>query len=114
MIIAFTGHRDSGTTNTCLDDILKKALWVHGGAIGFDSQVERYAKMYGIETKIIKPDYDKFGKSAPLIRNTDIIKDADLLIACYDGRKYGGTLHTIRLAEKANIPVVYVNCLKLK
>ena len=113
-IIAFTGHRDSGTTKACFDSIPKDALWVHGGAIGFDSQVERYAKMFGLKTKVIRPDYDKFGKSAPLIRDADIIAGADLLVACYDGRPYGGTLHTINLAKNANIPVEYVKCLKLK
>lgn len=114
MIIAFTGHRDSGTTKMCFDSISKDALWVHGGAVGFDSQVEKYAKTYGIKTKVIRPNYDQFGKRAPLIRNADIIADADLLVACYDGRTYGGTLYTINLAKKANIKIEYVKCLKLK
>lgn len=114
MIIAFTGHRDSGTTKECFDNISKDALWVHGGAKGFDSQVERYAQASGIKTKVIRPDYGKFGRSAPLIRDADIIAGADLLIACYDGRSYGGTLHTINLAKKSNIQVEYVKCLKLR
>jgi hypothetical protein len=114
VIIAFTGHRDSGTTKACFDVLQKDALWIHGGAIGFDSQVERYAKIYGIKTKIILPDYEQFGKSAPLIRNSAILASADLLIACYDGRTYGGTFYTINLAKEAKIPVEYVKCLKLK
>jgi hypothetical protein len=114
MIVAFTGHRDSGTTKACFDALSKDALWVHGGAEGFDSQVERYAQMYGIRTKVIRPDYEQFGKKAPLIRNAAIIVSADLLVACYDGRTYGGTFYTINLAKEVKIPIEYVKCLKLK
>jgi hypothetical protein len=114
MIVAFTGHRDSGTTKACLDNIPKDAIWIHGGAEGFDSQVERYAQMYGVRTKVIKPDYEQFGKNAPLIRNAAIIASADLLVACYDGRTYGGTFYTINLAKEIKMPIEYVKCLKLK
>lgn len=114
MIIAFTGHRNSGTTKACFDDIPKDAIWIHGGAEGFDSQVERYAKMYSIKTKIILPDYEQFGKTAPLVRNAAILASADLLVACYDGRKHGGTFYTINLAKEVKIPIKYVKCLKLK
>lgn len=114
MIIAFTGHRNSGTTKACFDALPKDAIWIHGGAIGFDSQVERYAKIYDIKTKVILPDYEQFGKNASLIRNAAIIASADLLVACYDGRKHGGTFYTINLAKEAKIPIKYVKCLKLK
>jgi hypothetical protein len=110
--IAFTGHRDKHTTNEFLDCLPRDALWVHGGAIGFDSQVENYAEQHGIKTQIIRPDYKKYGKKAPLIRNKDIVKDADLLVACYDGRDYGGTLYTINIAKYHNIPIKYADVIK--
>lgn len=104
-IIAFTGHRDKHTNEDFFDCLPADALWVHGGAIGFDTQVENYAKKHGIKTKVIRPDYERYGRSAPLIRNKEIVQDADLLVACYDGRERGGTYYTIRLAKSMNIPV---------
>jgi hypothetical protein len=113
MIIAFTGHRDKLAPMNYFDSLPKDALWVHGGAIGFDGQVEAYAKSHGIKTKIVRPDYNKYiGKIAPLIRNREILNGADLLIACYDGRLYGGTLCTINLAKQLNIPIQYTGIRK--
>ena len=112
MIIAFTGHRDKLADISFLDNLPKDAIWVHGGAIGFDMQVESYTIAYKIKTKIIKPDYAKYGKSAPLIRNQEILKGADLLVACYDGRKGGGTYYTINLAKKLGIKIIYAGIAK--
>jgi hypothetical protein len=111
MIIAFTGHRDKHTNEDFFDCLPHNALWVHGGAIGFDTQVERYAEAHSIKTKIIRPNYEKYGKQAPLLRNHEILKGADLLVACYDGRSGGGTLYTIRLAKSMNIPIRYTKAL---
>jgi len=111
MIIAFTGHRDKITNEDFFDCLPADALWVHGGAIGFDTQVENYAKKHGIKTKVIRPDYNKYGKTAPLIRNKEIVNGADLLVACYDGRKQGGTFYTIKLATSMNIPVRFTKAI---
>lgn len=107
MIIAFTGHRDKLVDPRKFDALPRDALWVHGGAIGFDSQVEAYAKAHGIPTMVILPDYDRYGRTAPLERNKLSIKQAHKLIALYDGRKYGGTFYTINLAKKKGIEIEY-------
>lgn len=112
MKVAFTGHRDKIVDPRAFEDVPKDALWVHGGAIGFDSQVEQYANYNNITTEIILPDYKRFGKKAPLIRNHDIVKDADLLVTNYDGRQYGGTYYTVKLAEKLNIPILNIGGVK--
>lgn len=108
MKIAFTGHRDKIVEYKAFDTVPKDAIWVHGGAIGFDSQVELYAKRNNITTQVILPDYKRFGRKAPLIRNHDIIKDADLLVTNYDGRLYGGTYYTVKLAKSLNIPILNI------
>lgn len=108
MRIAFSGHRDQISDTSSLDDIRAldpAAVWVHGGAQGFDSQVEAYAQRHNIQTVVIRPDYQKFGKGAPLKRNHQIIEGADMLVACYDGRKSGGTYYTLTLARKLGLPV---------
>jgi hypothetical protein len=43
-----------------------------------------------------KPDWDKHGKAAGFIRNTDIARDSDVLIACVSDDRTGGTEDTIK------------------
>jgi hypothetical protein len=62
---------------------------VSGGAKGADTLGERYAKEHNIETKIFLPDWEKYGKKAGFLRNTDIINEAELIIAFWDGQSKG-------------------------
>jgi hypothetical protein len=115
--IAFTGHRDSVTVESELDAIRALShsgtVWVHGGASGFDRQVACYAARYNIQCECIRPDYNRYQpKIAPLIRNRQIVDGADLLVACYDGRRGGGTAYTIKYAQGKSIPVKLVRCIK--
>lgn len=68
---------------------LKISLLVSGGAKGADSLGERYAKENNIETKIFHPDWDKYGKRAGFLRNSDIINEAELIVAFWDGQSKG-------------------------
>lgn len=107
MNIAFTGHRDKTAPPADLEMIYAQypnATWIHGGAMGFDSQVSLFAATHNIPQIMIRPDYGAHSKSAPLVRNRQIVDQGDLLVACYDGRKSGGTFYTVRYAQK-RIPV---------
>ena len=42
---------------------------VSGGARGIDSCAAEYAKSLGLKLTEFKPDYDRFGRGAPLKRN---------------------------------------------
>ena len=77
---------------------------VSGGAIGVDSCAARFAKNFGFPLKVFKPDYKKFGRKAPLMRNKIIVKTARFVVAFWDG-KSSGTGHTIYLAKKAGLSV---------
>ena len=79
---------------------IQPVLVVSGGAVGVDTLAENWAKANGIATLIIKPDYARYGRVAPLIRNKDIVKESDFVIAFWDG-KSKGTEHTINYAKKA-------------
>ena len=72
---------------------------VSGGAKGADSLAERWARENRIELLIFTPDWDKYGKRAGFIRNEDIIKNSDAVIAFWDGTSKG-TKHDIDLAKK--------------
>ena len=53
---------------------------ISGGAIGIDTLAEKVADERRISKSIIRPEYDKYSKKAPLIRNKEIVERADLLL----------------------------------
>jgi hypothetical protein len=78
------------------------SLIISGGAKGADKLAERYAKENNIPTSIYLPNYDEFGKRAPLIRNDKIVDEAELVIAFWDGESRG-TKYTIMKAYQKGI-----------
>jgi len=82
---------------------------ITGGAIGIDTLAERYADKNKLSKSI--PEYDKYGKSAPIIRNKEIVKRADKIIAIWDG-KSKGTKFTIEYAKKVGkeVKIYIVEC----
>jgi hypothetical protein len=55
----------------------------------------------GVPVTRLIPDWKKHGRAAGIIRNTDIVKQADKVVAFWDG-KSKGTQDTIGKARKAN------------
>jgi uncharacterized phage-like protein YoqJ len=76
---------------------------ISGGAIGIDTAAANFAKNNNLPLCVFKPDYIKFGKSAPILRNKQIVKKADSILAIWDG-KSRGTAHVIKLAKYFNKP----------
>jgi len=83
-------------------------LLVSGGAKGADSLGERYADENNISKKIYLPNWEKFGKSAGMIRNDDIIKKADIVVAFWD-QESKGTLNAINKAKRQNKKLIIIN-----
>ena len=77
---------------------------ITGGAVGVDRLAEREARKRGIPLKVFLPDYEKHGKSAPLVRNKLIAEECDMLIAFWDGSSRG-TVFTWRYARSKGKPV---------
>jgi hypothetical protein len=74
---------------------------ISGGARGTDSLAERFADEYSIKKVIFQAEWNEFGRAAGMIRNKDIIKRCDVLIAFWDGESRG-TKYSIDLARKQN------------
>ena len=74
-------------------------LIISGGARGVDTIAEEYASQNGIETCIFKPDWKKYGKSAGIVRNKDIISKSTHVLA-FQENKSKGTQSSINLAKK--------------
>ena len=62
---------------------------VSGGAVGVDRCAAQYAAEHGIQLVEFLPDYDTFGRRAPLVRNVEIVKAADVVLAFWDTRSHG-------------------------
>jgi hypothetical protein len=84
---------------------------VSGTARGADKLGERYAADKGYSISSHPADWDKYGKSAGYIRNEEMAKEADGLVAFWDG-KSRGTKHMIDLAHKYNLKVKVIEYLK--
>ena len=106
--LAVVGSRtftDEELLSSILHKFDKKSLTIiSGGAMGADKLAENWAKRWGVKTIIFKPDYKKYGRKAGIIRNKDIIENADQVIAFWDG-KSPGTKNSIDRAEKRGIKV---------
>lgn len=72
---------------------------ISGGAKGIDACARSYALSRGIKYTEFLPEYEKFGKSAPLRRNDRIIEYADVVLAFWDG-KSRGTRYVIEACQK--------------
>ena len=77
---------------------------VSGGAMGIDRCARRYAQQKGIKLTEFLPNYQQFGRGAPLRRNITIIDYADLVLAFWDGRSRG-TQFVIENCKKRNKPL---------
>lgn len=80
---------------------------VSGGAKGVDRGAAAFAKENHIPLTEFLPDYARYGRGAPLKRNEEIAKYADMALAFWDGRSQG-TKHTISLFEKLGKDVIIV------
>lgn len=94
MKIAIVGSRNCG--NPRLGDYIESIIplsdieiIISGGARGIDSLAAEYANNHNIQLVEIKPDYQSYGKAAPIIRNKQIVDSADMIIAFWDGESRG-------------------------
>ena len=82
---------------------------VSGGAIGVDSCAAEYATERGLKLTVFLPQYDRYGRAAPIVRNKQIVDYADKVLAFWDGRSKG-TLSVINYAKKIGRDCEVVLC----
>ena len=109
MKLAIIGSRDCPPIK--IEDYLENLpdAIVSGGARGADTYAREYALRHNLELIEIKPDYHRYGSSAPLVRNKKIVETCDRLLAFWDGESRG-TMYTVRYANKLGKPtrIIYV------
>lgn len=104
MRVAVIGSRGLSVDN--LEEYLPENTTeiVSGGAKGVDTCAREYALYHGLKLTEYLPEYERYGRAAPLKRNITIIENADLVLAFWDGISRG-TKSVIDNCKKRNIPV---------
>ena len=107
-VIGSRAFNDVELLNRELDKYLDKvSVIVSGGAKGADKLGEMWALQNNITTEIFDPEFKSFGRGAYRMRNIEIVRNSDLIIAFWDG-KSKGTDQTVGIAKKAGVPVMVV------
>lgn len=84
---------------------------VSGCARGVDTMAILYGEQYGIPIKrfpVTSYDWEKHGKSAGFIRNGEMARYADALVAVWDGQS-SGTRNMIESARRLGLKVHIYN-----
>lgn len=93
--------------NYLIENDLTVKCVVSGGAKGADALSEKFAIDNGLEMMVFRPDWKKYGRTAGIIRNTQIIENSDIVFAFWDG-KSSGTKDSVAKAEKLGKKVITI------
>ena len=89
----------------------KDSIIISGGCPkGGDRFAEDIAKKFDVSIRIFKPDWERFGRGAGFVRNTDIAENSDVLIACVASDRKGGTEDTIEKFMKTHQEIDLILC----
>ena len=81
---------------------------VSGGAKGVDTCARIWAEKRGMIVTEFLPDYQRYGRGAPMVRNRQIVDYADAVLAFWDGHSKG-TAYTVKYAQKQGKPVSVIS-----
>lgn len=77
---------------------------VSGGARGVDELGERWAEEHGVAVVRYEPQWDEHGRAAGPKRNARMTRNADALVAVWDGRSRG-TRDMLRKAHRRGLRI---------
>ncbi len=103
----------SRNINVSLDDIEKYLLdscseIVSGGANGVDACAKDYAVRRGLLYTEFLPEYNKYRRGAPLVRNRRIVDYSDNVLAFWDGASRG-TMSVIKYCISSGKPCTVIH-----
>ena len=85
-----------------------RVIIVSGHARGADSLGERFANEFRLPFELHPAKWRLLGKAAGMVRNAEMAKCSDALIAFWDGESRG-TRHMINFARKRGLEVSVIN-----
>lgn len=91
MKTAIVGSRSCHVTDEEIANVIPSNTTeiISGGAVGIDQCAAQYADDHGIKFTVFLPDYQVYGRAAPLKRNTQIIQYSDYIIIFWNGTSRG-------------------------
>lgn len=103
MRLAIVGSRDCPPIDIASHLPFVPTAIISGGAVGADT----YAREYAIKNKIplveYLPEYGRYGRRAPIMRDIKIVENCDFLLAFWNGISRG-TKFTINYAKRKGVP----------
>lgn len=85
----------------------RKPTIISGAAQGPDTFALEFADLHNLEKRVFIPDWSKHGRAAGFVRNREMVKVSDFVVALWDN-KSSGTRHTIQEARDRNLPRLIV------
>ena len=85
-----------------------RVIIVSGHARGADSLGERFAHEFNLPFELHPANWRLLGKAAGMVRNAEMAKCSDALIAFWDGESRG-TRHMINFARKRGLDISVFN-----
>ena len=82
-------------------------LILTGGADGIDLLAEKYADQNHLSKLILRPQYNRYGRGAPLKRNEQLVELCDMALIVWDGQSRG-TKYTLNYAKKIGKPIILI------
>lgn len=109
MKVAVVGSRN--LTNIELERYISEDVEeiVSGGAVGVDLCAAEYAVRKGIKLTEFLPQYERYGRAAPIVRNKNIVDYSDKVIVFWNGTSKG-TQSVIKYAKKIGKPLEVIFC----
>lgn len=92
------------TMDSILHDTNDEITILCGKARGADMLGEQYAQDHGYSVRYFPADWKRHGKGAGYFRNTEMARNADILVAFWDGQSRG-TKHMIETAKSMGLEV---------
>ena len=80
---------------------------VSGGAVGTDTCARKFALEKGLKLTEFLPEYNLYGRAAPLKRNEQMVEMADEVLVIWDGNSRGAK-YTLEYAKKTGKPITLV------
>lgn len=74
---------------------------ISGGTKGVDTCAREYAQQHNIPLREFLPDYEQYGRAAPIRRNDLIIDNSDMMLVFWDGQSRG-TRYVIERCKDLN------------
>ena len=113
MRVAVVGSRSLSVKN--LGEYLPEGVSeiLSGGARGVDASAKEYAEAQGIPLREYLPEYERYGRAAPLRRNLALLAEADLVLAFWDGSSRG-TAFVLRECRRRGVPLRVIREEELK